>query len=95
MTFMDSTDIDILDQLARRIAAHSTPKVPLEKTLWSSDECADYLRMAKATFQNTYAPHPKFPRPIRLDVGERRSRPIWLAIDVINWAINQRPATRR
>ena len=73
-----------LASLADLIAARI--QVPIEHRLWDAAEVADYLRVSKWTFQAEYAPHPKFPRPVRVPgVKNNRMQPRWMARDVIEY----------
>lgn len=80
---------ELFDKIAQSIAILATNPIPLDKRLWSADDCAQYLRMAKKTFQSHYAPHPKFPKPIQLERAGGKGNPLWKAGEVIEWAISR------
>lgn len=83
-------DDDLIERLSRAIASHVTPKVPFDKTLWSADDCAEYLRMDKKTFQQYYACHPHFPKRIHLERSEGRGKTLWRAQEIVDWAVKNR-----
>lgn len=87
---MDTTEQDLINRLTQSIASAAVNPIPLDKRLWNADDCAQYLRMAKSTFQTHYAPHPKFPRPIKLDRAEGKSARLWKAGEVVEWALNRK-----
>ena len=86
---METNDQELIAKIAQSIAVLASNPIPLDKRLWSADDCSQYLRMAKKTFQSYYAPHPKFPKPIQLDRSGGKSNPLWRAGEVVEWATNR------
>lgn len=85
---MDETEL--IYKLSKAIAAQIAPKVPFDKMLWSADDCAEYLRMDKKTFQQYYACHPHFPKRIHLERSEGRGKTLWKAQEIVDWAVKNR-----
>ncbi len=81
---------ELLSKLIQSIADLSTPRVRLDQTLWNAAKCAEYLDMSKSAFQTRYAPHPKFPKRIKLPSTTGKSDPRWIAGEVIDWAIKSK-----
>lgn len=77
---------DILT-LARAIAAHMPPTIPVDVALWSTADCAAYLRISESSFQQRVACLPGFPQAIRLPRATGHTgHPRWKAREVIEWA---------
>mgnify|MGYP003338762016 CR=1 FL=1 len=55
--------------------------------LWTSDDCAAYMRCSKGHFLRRVAALPGFPR--RIDIG----RPRWYANEVREWVARQQERT--
>jgi hypothetical protein len=81
---------EFINKLAQSIASLASNQVPLDKRLWSADDCSQYLRMEKKTFQQYYAPHPKFPKPVQLERSGGRGKLVWNAQDVVDWALKRK-----
>lgn len=78
---------ETIEELAKAITANLS-RIPLDKTLWTRDQCADYLRVAPGTMVETAA-LPDFPKPTRVTAatgGKGPSNLRWFAGDVIDWA---------
>lgn len=86
---METNEQDLLTKLIQSISELAANPIPIDKRLWNADDCSQYLRIAKKTFQSYYAPHPKFPKRIELDRSGGKSNPLWRAGDVIEWAISR------
>ena len=82
-----------LELLADAIADRLSKKAPLEDTLWSAKDCADYFRVKERYFKERMATLHHFPDPSRFPTNEEggRMRPRWYAIDVIEWGKRYRP----
>lgn len=80
----------LLEQLGASIAAHMTPRTPLNVTPWDVKTCAAYLRVEPKTFLQSYAPMPTFPRAIRPATASGSGNPKWIAQEVIDWFLSQR-----
>jgi len=65
-------------------------KLPLEVTLWSSQECADYLGISKKKFLNSVRADRSFPKPRNIADTERSHSHRWVAKEVINWAMSKK-----
>jgi hypothetical protein len=75
-----------LESLADAIADRLSKKAPLEDTLWSAKDCADYFRVNDRHFKERMATHHKFPDPCRFPTSTGgRMHPRWYAKDVITW----------
>lgn len=78
---------DLIDKLARAIAANMPAAIPIDVALWSSEDCAAYLRISKSSFSQRIACLPGFPQAIRLPRADgRATHPRWKALEVIEWA---------
>lgn len=78
---------EIIDQLANAIAERVIPQFPITIDLWSSKECAAYLKISVSHFLQRIACRPDFPPAIRLPTADRgKGQPRWKAHKVINWA---------
>ena len=81
------TDTDMIDKLARAVAAHMPPAIPIEIALWSSADCAAYLRISDTNFGQRVACLPGFPQAIRLPRATGHTgHPRWNAREVVEWA---------
>lgn len=77
---------DNIAKLAEMIAEKLSRRPPLESTLWSSDDCADYLRVSVRHFMDRIASQHTFPDPVRVITAEgKRGHPRWYAGEVIKW----------
>ena len=76
-----------LDEVIRKLVIEL--RIPDEHRLWSSEDIAQYLGLAKRTVAERLVFTPGFPRPV--DVGPRR----WYMTEVIEWAGNTRRDKRR
>lgn len=72
----------LLDAVDRLTAAVLTG-VPVDKRLWTSDACSQYLGYSRSHFLQKIAPRPDFPRPHQVGDGDKGRR--WKAADVIEW----------
>ncbi|WP_430233918.1 hypothetical protein [Nitrosomonas communis] len=86
-----TTEQKFIDSIVQSLAAMASNAIPLDKRLWGAEECAEYFRIQKRTFQEHYAPQPSFPKAIKIQRGdEGKSRPLYIAGEVIEWAIKQK-----
>jgi hypothetical protein len=78
-----------IEELAKQIAEHVRPAVPIEHALWDVADIANYLRRSPATVRERIVCLPGFPKPFRtptLREGEQtRGHPTWKAMEVIEW----------
>ena len=88
----------LLAALQDLVAQLKRPQVPAEDQLWSSEEIADYLRLATDTTERRVVTRPDFPPPLQpCDTGPRAAKR-WFAIDVRAWArknASKLPSPRR
>lgn len=80
-----------LDQLIKML---SRPVIPIEKTLWTAKQAADYLGVEQRTLTESYALRRDFPAAIMLTEGTKKSTRRWNAAEVIAWADRQRQKNR-
>lgn len=82
------TDVNI-EELAKRIADHIRPAVPIEYALWDIADIANYLRRSPDTTRERIVCLPDFPKPHRTpsmrDKKLTKGHPTWKAIEVIRW----------
>ena len=79
-------DTHEIELLASAVAARIAPAVPIEHQLWTAQQVAGYLDTSVSNFQQYLAPHPKFPRPIRIpNTKGQKMFPRWMAMDVIRY----------
>lgn len=80
-------DTDLIDKLARAIAANLPAHIPIDVALWSAADCAAYLRISESSFYQRVAPLPGFPQAIRIPRADgHKGHPRWKAREVIEWA---------
>lgn len=78
-----------IEELAKKIADHVRPAVPIEYALWDINEVAAYMHKSPDVVRNRIACLPSFPKPIRTpalrDGKMTRGHPVYKAIEVIRW----------
>ena len=75
-----------IERIASALAARIAPVVPIEYQMWTALQVAGYLDTSVTNFQQHVAPHPKFPRPIRIpNTKGQKMFPRWMAMDVIRY----------
>lgn len=57
--------------------------LPLDKTLWTREQVADYLGAESRTTMDRIMAKPGFPKPKAIGHGR------WIAADIIEWASEQ------
>lgn len=99
---MQPQEIEVLEKHTQALNDHAKalsivhkPITPLDKTPWSSSECAAYLRVETKTFLQSYAPLPSFPRPIKPLTATGKGNPKWNAQKVIDWFFAHEEETER
>lgn len=93
MTFEEQTELTDANMKFDEILAllkKMKMKVPLEVTLWSSQECAEYLGITKKKFLNSVKADRSFPKPRNIADTERSHSHRWVAKEVINWAMSKK-----
>jgi hypothetical protein len=86
-----------LNLLADAIADRLSKKAPLEDTLWSAKDCADYFRVNDRHFKERMATHHQFPKASRFPISgggkkeDGKTHPRWYALEVIEWGKRYRP----
>lgn len=69
------------------------PSAPKEaKGLWTPDDCAAYLEVARWTFVNRISKLPTFPKP-KVELSRRTRR--WDPEDIRDWRFSYRGGRRR
>lgn len=87
MNSQDTTQRDMIDQLAAAIASHMPRRIPIAVDLWSVAEIASYLKVQPRQVVERYACLPGFPAAIRLPTqGRGRGHTRYKAADIIKWA---------
>jgi hypothetical protein len=93
-------ELQILKELTDALQANTnallmiSSRVPSDKELWSAKQCAAYLgKSSHRSFLEYVASRPGFPSaiPIPSTRSEIRSSRMWLAKEVQDWAISNRP----
>jgi predicted DNA-binding transcriptional regulator AlpA len=80
---MDQVEIE---RIASALAARIAPVVPIDYQIWDAEMVAGYLSTSVSNFQQYVAPHPNFPRPIRIpNVKGQKMYPRWMAMEVIRY----------
>ena len=60
--------------------------LPIEIQLWTTDDIASYLSVAKKSVTQRYTSLPDFPKRIEIPTAEGRvTHPRWKAVEVIRW----------
>lgn len=81
------TEPDLIDKLARAVAAHLPAQIPVDVALWDSSDCASFMRVSCGHFMQYIAPQPKFPQALRFPkLDGKTGQPRWKAKEVIEWA---------
>lgn len=84
---IQASTIDVIEELADRIAKHLPRRIPLSVELWSHAEIALYLKVSARQVAERYAPLPGFPAAYRIPTrGPGRGYPRYKATEVIAWA---------
>lgn len=73
------------NKLAEAIADKLIPTMADKHTIWSSDDCARYLRIKRRVFTEKTSKLPDFPEPVALTAAGGKSNR-WRALEVIRWA---------
>lgn len=84
---MNTENADPIDQLADRIVAaleQRKPK-PLEETLWTVEQIAEWLSLSKVTVEIRVVSRQDFPAALR-PVDSKQAQRRWFASDVVEWA---------
>lgn len=83
---MNTPEPNLIDQLARAVAAHMPAQMPVDIALWDSADCAAFMRVSINHFRQYIASLPGFPQAIRLPKADgKRGQPRWKAREVIEW----------
>lgn len=83
----------IAEKLEALIGLLMVPKVPANRELWDSAQCAAYLRIKKEKFLRDIACKRTFPKARNIDpdtINATNKR--WIAAEVMAWAEAQRIA---
>jgi hypothetical protein len=55
-----------IERIASALAARIAPVVPIDYQIWNAEQVAGYLSTSTSNFLQYLAPHPAFPRPIKI-----------------------------
>ena len=82
------------DELFKRLSALLTklekPLVPIESQLWDHGEVSAYFKRHPRTVREQITCLPGFPKAIRLPSKDRAAQPLYIAGEVIEWAMRHR-----
>jgi len=73
--------------MQQQIAATERTPLPTESRLWTPDDCAEYLGVARWTFVNRTSKQPTFPKP-KVELSRRMRR--WSPDDVKDWSCRRK-----
>lgn len=81
------TDVE-LDNLATAIAAKLRPAISLDIDLWSAEEIGLFFKRDPKHVRERLVYLPRFPAAIKIPVlgSKVKSRPLWRACEVVDWA---------
>jgi len=85
----------LIESVKSLVAVLSKPRpvVPIDKQIWDSAACAEYLSVSTSHFHQRIACKPDFPRSIDISAGERRTLR-WKAAEVIRWVDSKQERKR-
>lgn len=92
---LSTNEAEIIARLDLILAKLDCPAVPLSEQLWTLTEIAHYLHRHVATVSQSMACHPSFPPAIRLPGRGARGKPLYKAIEVIEWAKSYQEKRRK
>ncbi len=72
--------LEAIDRMTQSMLA----AIPVDKRLWTSETCAQYLSYSTAHFLARIACRPDFPKAHHIGSGDKGRR--WKAAEVIEWA---------
>jgi predicted DNA-binding transcriptional regulator AlpA len=84
-----NTDAPLLEAI-NRLADAILTGVPVDKRLWNSESCAQYLSITREHFLAHIACRPDFPHALHIGAGVSGKGRRWKAQDVIEWAESKR-----
>lgn len=87
MTAADVSD-SFVSALAEKIAARIAIKTSIEFGFWNMTEVAQYLKRNTANVRRNIVTLPSFPKAIRLPNCVGKAQPLYLASEVIGWAVS-------
>lgn len=71
----------------------SNENVKQIEPLWTTEECAQYIRVSRRQFQDRIMVLPDFPKPMRLPTLKGgRGHPRWKREEILSWTEQQREA---
>ena len=80
------SETEIVAKLVDAIAKQLRPAIPVAIDLWDVATIAQYLKRDDQVVRERIACLPDFPKAIRLPtMSGTRSRPLWKAMEVIDW----------
>ena len=76
-----------IERLAAALSASGRNSVPIDYQIWDAEQVAGYLSTSVSNFLQYLAPHPKFPRPIKIpNTKGQKMKSRWKAMDIITYA---------
>ena len=91
MQSLDTNTNDILaikldELIAATLNNTLKPKVSIARTLWTTTDISEYLRLSYKYVHEHVVSHHTFPHPVRLKFkNEKKGHPRWYAGEVIEW----------
>ncbi len=80
------TDTAAIVNAIERLETAILTGVPMDKRLWDSASCAQYLGYSRPHFLAHIAARPDFPKSLQVGTGDKGRR--WKAAEVMEWAEN-------
>jgi hypothetical protein len=79
---------ELILRLAEALADQLRSEIPLSVDLWDIATIAAYVKRDPQVVRERLACVPSFPRAIRLPTKTGRTQPLYIAAEVIKWAIS-------
>ncbi|SDF23595.1 hypothetical protein [Phytopseudomonas seleniipraecipitans] len=81
---------ELIDAIKALVSQLSGPRVNQDDELWTSDDIANYLKLATYTIERRVVTRPEFPAPLQPCLTGARAVKRWFAGEVITWARQNR-----
>lgn len=78
------SDIDY-EKLADAVAQKLRLLPPVDKVIWTSKQCAEYLGVSERHYVDRLSKSFDFPAPIKLPSDSGRGHARWYAVDIQEW----------
>lgn len=83
---MPMTDVaELIQKLAAALATQLQPAIPVQVDLWDVATIARVLKRSEMQVRNGLICLPDFPKAIRLLEGGGRGKPLYRAVEVLEW----------